>query len=220
MNQIGETLTDVQKGQRSRHPAAVNNKKKGPCICASKHFFFLLLSYLSSCPSIPSPFFTELSLPLSLFLSFAGISFEKALSIAQMTSIIKLCVLAWFMLSYVALALPIHLKLFSGDGTFYTVGLGSCGISNTDKDLVAALNAPQMGSSSNPNSNKNCGRKAQVEGPKGKVTVKIVSRLFHLIFSCCCFCKVETAKNGCLISNINNLSRSIHAHLARKEILI
>ncbi|KAL1932335.1 hypothetical protein VTP01DRAFT_9391 [Rhizomucor pusillus] len=91
-----------------------------------------------------------------------------------MTFIIKLCVLAWFMLSYVALALPIHLKLFSGDGTFYTVGLGSCGISNTDKDLVAALNAPQMGSSSNPNSNKNCGRKAQVEGPKGKVTVKIV----------------------------------------------
>ncbi|KAJ2963855.1 hypothetical protein NQZ79_g1147 [Umbelopsis isabellina] len=57
---------------------------------------------------------------------------------------------------------------FSGDGTFYTVGLGSCGKTDSDSDLVAALNAPQMGD------NKYCGKSATVTGPKGKVTVKIV----------------------------------------------
>ncbi|KAG2225605.1 hypothetical protein INT45_013716 [Circinella minor] len=75
-----------------------------------------------------------------------------------------------------ALAAPIDKRAekFKGDGTFYTVGLGSCGTDDTDSDLVAALNAPQMGNSANPNSNKNCGRKARVKGPKGTVTVKIV----------------------------------------------
>ncbi|KAI9316449.1 RlpA-like double-psi beta-barrel-protein domain-containing protein-containing protein, partial [Dichotomocladium elegans] len=53
-------------------------------------------------------------------------------------------------------------------------GVGSCGKDNSDSELVAALNAPQMGSSGNPNNNSNCGRKARVKGPKGSVTVTIV----------------------------------------------
>ncbi|KAH8555697.1 RlpA-like double-psi beta-barrel-protein domain-containing protein-containing protein [Umbelopsis sp. PMI_123] len=57
---------------------------------------------------------------------------------------------------------------FTGDGTYYTVGLGSCGQTNSDSQLVAALNAPQMGN------NKYCGKSATVKGPKGTVTVKIV----------------------------------------------
>lgn len=72
-------------------------------------------------------------------------------------------------------AAPIEKRGFSGDGTFYTVGLGSCGTDDSDHDLVAALNAPQMGSNGNPNNNPNCGKKAKVKGPKGTVTVKIVS---------------------------------------------
>ncbi|KAI8579550.1 hypothetical protein K450DRAFT_271859 [Umbelopsis ramanniana AG] len=57
---------------------------------------------------------------------------------------------------------------YSGDGTYYSVGLGSCGKTNEDSEMVAALNAPQMGK------NKYCGKSAKVKGPNGSVTVKIV----------------------------------------------
>lgn len=83
-----------------------------------------------------------------------------------------LVLLAWFLVG--ALAAPFQKRGFSGDGTFYTVGLGSCGETNSDSELVAALNAPQMGVSSNPNGNPNCHRKAHVKGPKGSVMVTIV----------------------------------------------
>ncbi|OAD68594.1 hypothetical protein PHYBLDRAFT_103777, partial [Phycomyces blakesleeanus NRRL 1555(-)] len=63
---------------------------------------------------------------------------------------------------------------FSGDGTFYAVGLGSCGTDDGNTDLVAALNAPQMQNGANPNNNPICGRRAVVKGPKGSVTVRIV----------------------------------------------
>ncbi|KAI8337873.1 RlpA-like double-psi beta-barrel-protein domain-containing protein-containing protein [Chlamydoabsidia padenii] len=63
---------------------------------------------------------------------------------------------------------------FKGDGTYYNAGMGSCGKTNTDHDMIAALNAPQMGVVPNPNKNPNCGRYAKVKGPKGTVRVKIV----------------------------------------------
>ncbi|KAI8071051.1 RlpA-like double-psi beta-barrel-protein domain-containing protein-containing protein [Gongronella butleri] len=63
---------------------------------------------------------------------------------------------------------------FKGDGTYFNPGLGSCGQTDGDHDMIAALNAPQMGYSANPNKNPNCGRYAQVKGPKGTVKVKIV----------------------------------------------
>ncbi|KAI8338744.1 RlpA-like double-psi beta-barrel-protein domain-containing protein-containing protein, partial [Chlamydoabsidia padenii] len=63
---------------------------------------------------------------------------------------------------------------FSGDGTYYDVGLGSCGISNNNNQLVAALNAPQMNNGPNPNLNMLCNKSIRVTGPKGSVTVKIV----------------------------------------------
>jgi hypothetical protein len=34
---------------------------------------------------------------------------------------------------------------FTGDATFYHVGLGACGWTNNNDELVAALNAPQYG---------------------------------------------------------------------------
>ncbi|KAI9006271.1 RlpA-like double-psi beta-barrel-protein domain-containing protein-containing protein [Phycomyces nitens] len=71
-------------------------------------------------------------------------------------------------------AAPLEKRSYSGDGTFYGVGLGSCGSSDGNNDLVAALNAPQMGNVPNPNNNPNCGRRATVKGPKGTVTVRIV----------------------------------------------
>ncbi|KAJ2651580.1 hypothetical protein GGH99_007646 [Coemansia sp. RSA 1285] len=68
-------------------------------------------------------------------------------------------------------------ETFSGDGTYYTPGLGSCGETNSDSDMVAAINAPQYGASSgDPNSASVCGKCALVKGDKGQVKVKIVDK--------------------------------------------
>lgn len=66
---------------------------------------------------------------------------------------------------------------YSGDGTWFDIGLGSCGQTNTDEELVAALNAPQMMNGANPNNNPMCGKQIKITNPaNGKtVTVKIVS---------------------------------------------
>lgn len=66
---------------------------------------------------------------------------------------------------------------YLGDGTWFDLGLGSCGQTNTDTELVAALNAPQMNNGANPNTNPMCGKQIKVTNPaNGKsVTVKIVS---------------------------------------------
>ncbi|CEG81438.1 hypothetical protein RMATCC62417_15645 [Rhizopus microsporus] len=63
---------------------------------------------------------------------------------------------------------------YSGDGTFYTPGLGSCGWTNSETDYIAALNHVQMGNGANSNKNPNCGKHITVKGPSGSVTVKIV----------------------------------------------
>lgn len=55
----------------------------------------------------------------------------------------------------------------SGQGTYYTVGLGSCGQTNTDSQMVGALSESIMESSY-------CGKSITVKGPSGSVTVKIV----------------------------------------------
>jgi hypothetical protein len=65
---------------------------------------------------------------------------------------------------------------FSGDATFYSPGMGSCGIESSDSDFIAALNAPQFGSYPNPNQNPNCGKKATVQRNGKSVTVTIVDK--------------------------------------------
>ncbi|ORX69079.1 barwin-like endoglucanase, partial [Linderina pennispora] len=55
-------------------------------------------------------------------------------------------------------------------------GLGSCGLTNTDTDMIAAISAPQYGTTANPNNAPICGKCALVNGPKGQVKVKIVDR--------------------------------------------
>ncbi|SAM07742.1 hypothetical protein [Absidia glauca] len=57
---------------------------------------------------------------------------------------------------------------FSGDGTFYTVGLGSCGKKNSDSDLVAALSVDLM------DGGKSCGKKIKISTSKGSVTATVV----------------------------------------------
>ena len=57
---------------------------------------------------------------------------------------------------------------FSGEGTFFTVGLGSCGETSKDSDLVVALSSSKM------SSGKYCGKKIKAKGTKGEVTATVV----------------------------------------------
>ncbi|KAG2234232.1 RlpA-like double-psi beta-barrel-protein domain-containing protein-containing protein [Thamnidium elegans] len=56
----------------------------------------------------------------------------------------------------------------SGDATYYAVGLGSCGSTNSDSEMVAALSGSIM------KSKENCGKSVTIKGPSGSVTVKVV----------------------------------------------
>ncbi|KAK6528693.1 hypothetical protein TWF694_003936 [Orbilia ellipsospora] len=59
-------------------------------------------------------------------------------------------------------------QTFSGDATFYDPGLGSCGITNSGSDLIAAIGHTLFDSKATANSNNNpfCGRQIAVR-PKG-----------------------------------------------------
>ncbi|KAG2217766.1 hypothetical protein INT45_000386 [Circinella minor] len=68
-------------------------------------------------------------------------------------------------------ALPLHRRdggSYSGDGTFYTVGLGSCGQTNSDTEMVAALSSSLM------SSGDSCGKQLTATSDNGSVTVKAV----------------------------------------------
>lgn len=55
----------------------------------------------------------------------------------------------------------------SGKATYYAVGLGSCGDTNSDSEMVAALSGDIM--------DKNyCGKSITIKGGSGSVTVKVV----------------------------------------------
>lgn len=64
----------------------------------------------------------------------------------------------------------------TGLATFYTTGMGSCGIVSSDTDLIVAMAAGLMAETftGNPNTNPQCGRKIKVTGSKGSVTATIV----------------------------------------------
>ncbi|KAJ2707246.1 hypothetical protein FB645_000923 [Coemansia sp. IMI 203386] len=67
-------------------------------------------------------------------------------------------------------------ETFSGDGTYFTPGLGSCGLTNTDDDLIVAINAPQYGETANPNNAPVCNKCILAKGPKGEVKVTVTDR--------------------------------------------
>lgn len=62
---------------------------------------------------------------------------------------------------------------YSGLGTFYEPGSGSCGEYNVDKDLVVAVNKAQMQNGANPNNNPHCGNMVSIEGTVGKTLARI-----------------------------------------------
>ncbi|KAJ3829219.1 barwin-like endoglucanase [Lentinula raphanica] len=70
--------------------------------------------------------------------------------------------------------------VYTGDGTYYTPGLGACGLTNDATQLVAAIGHQAFdsfpGATANPNLNPICGKKVTASYGKHKVTVKIVDR--------------------------------------------
>lgn len=85
------------------------------------------------------------------------------------TAATKLLVALLFFFALLANAAPIEKRAsYSGDATFYEVGLGSCGETNSDDELVAALSSELMGSG------EYCGKSAKIKSKSGSVTVKVV----------------------------------------------
>lgn len=64
----------------------------------------------------------------------------------------------------------------TGDMTFYTPGLGSCGISSTNSDLIVALAAADMATAgvANPNKNPLCNRNIKITYGGKTFTGKVV----------------------------------------------
>ncbi|RAL63649.1 hypothetical protein DID88_003692 [Monilinia fructigena] len=62
----------------------------------------------------------------------------------------------------------------SGDLTYYNVGLGACGWTNSNSELVVAMAHGLMGTQSN--GNPYCGRKIKVNYGGKSVTVKVVDK--------------------------------------------
>ncbi|KHC41580.1 hypothetical protein W5O_03365 [Candida albicans Ca6] len=68
---------------------------------------------------------------------------------------------------------------FSGEGTFYSTGLGSCGITSTDSDFIVAISHELYDSKSvgnNPNHNPLCNKKIRAFYEGKSVDVTVVDR--------------------------------------------
>lgn len=75
-------------------------------------------------------------------------------------------------------------KIYTGDITYYGTGLGACGITSSDSDMITAVahsvfDATMPAGVTNPNANPLCGKRIRVtrdysEAGKGLVTVDVV----------------------------------------------
>ncbi|KAI8067665.1 uncharacterized protein B0P05DRAFT_552468 [Gilbertella persicaria] len=65
------------------------------------------------------------------------------------------------------------IKTFTGLGTHYDVGSGSCGEFDTNSDLVVAVNKAQMQNGPNPNKNPHCYQMVSIRGDMGNVVAKV-----------------------------------------------
>ncbi|XP_055350683.1 papain inhibitor-like [Paramacrobiotus metropolitanus] len=74
------------------------------------------------------------------------------------------------------LALVCGAFAFSGDATWYDVGLGACGQWSNNNQLVAAISPSQYGWHANPNTAAVCRTCASVRAGGRQVKVKIVDK--------------------------------------------
>lgn len=80
-------------------------------------------------------------------------------------------------LAFAAVAAGIPLKtrenyVLTGDITWYTTGLGSCGITSHDTDAIVALSVPMMKNGANPNANPLCGKTITIFNPTTYTTTQ------------------------------------------------
>lgn len=61
---------------------------------------------------------------------------------------------------------------YSGDMTYYTPGMGSCGQMSNDGDGVVALSTQMMSGGANPNANAKCGSKIGIFNPNSGLYVE------------------------------------------------
>ncbi|KAL8737517.1 MAG: hypothetical protein Q9181_001595 [Wetmoreana brouardii] len=66
------------------------------------------------------------------------------------------------------LLLTPSVNAYTGDITYYTPGLGSCGITSNSNQDVVALSIPMMANGPNPNKNPKCGTKIGIWNPHTK----------------------------------------------------
>ncbi|RHZ82493.1 hypothetical protein Glove_109g279 [Diversispora epigaea] len=70
-------------------------------------------------------------------------------------------------------------RAYTGDVTWYNVGLGACGKYNNDKELIAAIPGPQFDPytpNGNPNRNSKCGKSIKITRGSKYVIVKLMDR--------------------------------------------
>ncbi|KAJ1648008.1 hypothetical protein IWQ61_010037 [Dispira simplex] len=73
-----------------------------------------------------------------------------------------------------SIASPANQSGNAGEATFFTPGHGSCGGTNSETELVAALSAQFMQNPANPNNNERCGTKIRVTGASGTTVDAII----------------------------------------------
>ncbi|KAJ7737098.1 loosenin [Mycena metata] len=83
----------------------------------------------------------------------------------------------------IASSAPLDAKaaaVHTGDGTFFTPGLGACGKTNTEKDAIVAVGHGIFdsfpGATANPNTNPICGKKIKATLGKKSVVVTVADR--------------------------------------------
>ncbi|KAF9467024.1 RlpA-like double-psi beta-barrel-protein domain-containing protein-containing protein [Collybia nuda] len=86
----------------------------------------------------------------------------------------------FFASALLALSSLVSVRALTGEVTFYTPGLGACGISNTENDFVAAISHFTFdtfpGATPNPNLNPICGRNLRATYQGKSVVVKVVDK--------------------------------------------
>ena len=76
-------------------------------------------------------------------------------------------------------SLPLGSQAYSGDLTYYGTGLGACGITASDSDLVVSISHftfDAVSKGSNPNANPLCGHKVRAVRDGQSVDLTVVDR--------------------------------------------
>lgn len=114
------------------------------------------------------PFHSSFSHNFSVSNSFARLypDFEPQPTLIHKSRVTQAVMMMLINLVLVIFALVTPTFTFQGDITFYSPGLGSCGILSSDSEPVVALAVSMMNNPANPNKNPKCGTQVHIFNPK------------------------------------------------------